>query len=232
VMLRTAGIGALLVSLSIGMTSNLLFLSAFQFRLDWFLEPTGILGGGAASARAAAVGGNPRPHRYYLSTAVLAYVLWRHLRPHHPLIADLATLAALGYVLAGGVGAAILAMVAPMLMHDYATAASADQSVVAVEFATLFEVVWRSIWQFLDGLLLPSLWLGIGLLIRTNQPGLSRLTLVLSGAATVESRPIWSGSHRPSFDARCPVHPLDGLVGLAARAADPLPGHPCQPIPL
>jgi Domain of unknown function (DUF4386) len=56
---------------------------------------------------------------YYLATAVLAYVLWRHLRPRNPLIADLSTLAALGYALAGGVGAAILATVAPMLMHNY-----------------------------------------------------------------------------------------------------------------
>jgi hypothetical protein len=28
---------------------------------------------------------------YYLATAVLAYVLWRHLRPRNPLIADLST---------------------------------------------------------------------------------------------------------------------------------------------
>src|SRR5215210_28101 len=36
---RTSGIGALSVSLVVGMTSNLLFLAAFQFRLDWFREP-------------------------------------------------------------------------------------------------------------------------------------------------------------------------------------------------
>jgi hypothetical protein len=32
------------------MMSNLLFLAAFQFRLDRFLEPTLILGSGAISA--------------------------------------------------------------------------------------------------------------------------------------------------------------------------------------
>jgi hypothetical protein len=35
-LLRRAGIAALAVSISAGMTSNLLFLAAFQFRLDWF----------------------------------------------------------------------------------------------------------------------------------------------------------------------------------------------------
>jgi hypothetical protein len=48
--LRRAGIGALVVSISAGMMSNLLFLAAFQFRLDRFLEPTLILGSGAISA--------------------------------------------------------------------------------------------------------------------------------------------------------------------------------------
>jgi hypothetical protein len=42
--LRRAGIGALAISISAGMTSNLLFLALFQFRLDRFLEPTLILG--------------------------------------------------------------------------------------------------------------------------------------------------------------------------------------------
>ena len=46
--------------------------------------------------------------------------------PRNRLIADLSTIAALGYVLAGGMGAAILAMVGPMLMHEY-TQAGADQ---------------------------------------------------------------------------------------------------------
>jgi hypothetical protein len=51
--------------------------------------------------------------RYYLATAVLAYVLWRQLRLRNPLIADLSTMAAVGYALAGGVGAAVFATVAP-----------------------------------------------------------------------------------------------------------------------
>ena len=47
---RTAGIVALTVSLVVGMTTNLLFLAAFQSRLDWFREPTQVLGAGATSA--------------------------------------------------------------------------------------------------------------------------------------------------------------------------------------
>jgi hypothetical protein len=78
---------------------------------------------------------------YYLATAVLAYVLWRHLRPRNPLIADLSTLAALGYALAGGVGAAILATAAPILMHNYTDTTAAGEALIAVQFATVLEVV-------------------------------------------------------------------------------------------
>jgi len=180
--LRRAGIGALVVSISAGMTSNLLFLAAFQFRLDRFLEPTLILGSGAISAELLRWAAVLDLFGYYLATAVLAYVLWRQLRPRNPLVADLSTLAAVGYALAGGLGAAVLAMVAPMLMQAY-TDAAAGQALIAVQFATVLQVVWRSIWQFLDAILLAAWWLGIGWLLRQDHLRLSRLSLVLGAAA-------------------------------------------------
>lgn len=70
------------------------------------------------------------PFGYYLATAVLGYLLWQELRPRNPLIADLSTMAAVGYALAGGVGGAVLAMVAPMLMHDYTDATAAGQALI------------------------------------------------------------------------------------------------------
>jgi hypothetical protein len=119
---RTAGIVVLTVSLVVGMTTNLLFLAAFQFRLDWFREPTQVLRGGATSAELLRWASVLDLIGYYLATAVLAYVLWQWLRPRNRLIADLSTAAAVGYVLAAGIGAAALAMLGPMLMHNYAEA--------------------------------------------------------------------------------------------------------------
>ena len=181
--LRRAGIAALVVSISAGMTSNLLFLAAFQFRLDMFLEPTLILGSGAISAELLRWAAVLDLFGYYLATAVLAYVLWRQLRPRNPLVADLSTLAAVGYALAGGLGAAVLAMVAPMLMHTYTDTTAAGQAVIAAQFATVLQVVWRSIWQFLDAILLAAWWLGIGRLLRQDHLRLSRLSLILAVAA-------------------------------------------------
>jgi hypothetical protein len=48
--LRRTGIAALVISISLGMTSTVLFLAAFHFRFDRFFEPTLILGSGATSA--------------------------------------------------------------------------------------------------------------------------------------------------------------------------------------
>ena len=183
--LRSLGVGALVVSIGVGMTSNLLFLAAFQFRIDWFLEPSRMLGAGATSAELLRWAATLDLIGYYLASGVLAYVLWRVLRPRNPLLADLSTLAAFGYALAGGAGAAILATVGPMLMYDHAAATSAEQATIATQFTLLFEIVWRSIWQFLDGILVATWWLGVGLLVRTAQPGLSRLSLSLSAAAAI-----------------------------------------------
>jgi hypothetical protein len=125
---------------------------------------------------------------YYLATAVLAYVLWRTLRPRNPAVADLATMAAAGYSLIGGAGAAVLAIVGPMMMSSHGTATSpAEQEVIAAQFAVLLEVVWRSIWQFFDGILMAAWWLGIGLLTRADHAGLSRLSYVLGTTAVVFS---------------------------------------------
>ena len=169
----------------VGLTSNVLFLAAFQFRLDWFREPTRVLGAGATSAELLRWASVLDLIGYYLATAVLAYVLWQWLRPRNRLIADLSALAAVGYVLAGGIGAAVLAMVGPMLMHGYTDAAAQDRALIATQFAVLFELVWRAIWQLLDDILMAAWWLGIGLLVRADRPGLSRLSLALAAVAVL-----------------------------------------------
>lgn len=183
--LRTTALAALIASIGLGMTSNLLFLSAFQFRPEWFLDPARILSAGAMSAELLRWASVLDLLGYYLASGVLAYVLWRLLRPRNPVLADLSTMAAIGYVLAGGAGAAILAMVGPMLMHDHAAAVSPEQAVIAMQFTVLLEVVWRSIWQLLDGILLAVWWLGVGLLVRPDHRGLSILSLALAAAAVM-----------------------------------------------
>jgi hypothetical protein len=182
--LRTTGIAALLVSITAGITSTVVFAAAYQFRPD-IQEPTRLVAAGATSAELFRWGAVLDLFGYYLPTAVIAYVLWRQLRPRNPVIADLSTLAGVGFALAGGAGAAVLAVFGSSLMHDYIDATATEQVVITAQFTTLMEVVMRSIWQFLDGILIGAWWLGIGLLLRPNRPRLSVLTLVLAALAVV-----------------------------------------------
>lgn len=182
---RSVAIGALIVSLTVGSASNLLFLAAFEFRLDWFLEPTKLIIAGGASAELLRWASVLDLIGYYLATGVLAYALWRMLRPRDAVLADLSMGAALGFTVAGGAAAAVLAMVGPMLMEQHATAAGGDQAVIQAQFAVLFEGVWRSVWQLFDAILLAAWWLGIGLLVRTDHTLVSRIALILAAAAMV-----------------------------------------------
>ena len=219
---RTAGIAALSVSIGVGMASNVLFLAAFQFRLDWFRDPIRILGAGPTSAELLRWAAVLDLIGYYLATGVLAYVLWQWLRPRNPLIADLSALAAGGYVLAGGIGAAALAMVGPMLMHRYTEAAATDQAAIAIQFAALLELVWRAIWQVLDGILVGAWWLGIGLLVRADRPGLSQVVAGPGRSGSDRSRRQHHGAgSRPGRDARHHIRALDGVVDLAPGVAGP-----------
>ena len=58
-----------------------------------------------------------------------------------------------------------------------------SQALIAAQFATVLQVVRRSIWHFLDAILLAAWWLGIGWLLRQDHLHLSRLSLVHAAAA-------------------------------------------------
>lgn len=182
--MRRAAIGSLLLTVGLGSVGGLLFLAAFQFRLEWFADPAPLVAAGPTAAELLRWASIVDLFSYYFATAVVAYVLWVVLRSRGRALADLSTLAVFGYVVAGGAGASVLAMVGPMLMYEHIRA-GADQAAVALAFGLLVEVVFRSIWQFLDGYLLASWWLGLGLLLLADQPRLARLSLALSAVAAI-----------------------------------------------
>ena len=183
--LRQAAIGALLVFFGVGSVAGVLFLAAFQLRLEWFADPSAMVAAGSSSAELLRWAAIADLFGYYLTTGVVAYVVWAALRPLGRGVADLATLSAFGYVLAGGAAATSLAFVGPRLMHEYAS--SQDPAAVAVAFGVLAEVVFRAIWQFLDAWLLAGWWLGIGILLLRVQSGFARLSLALAALAALGS---------------------------------------------
>jgi hypothetical protein len=175
---REATVGALILSVALGVVSDLLFVAALQLRPDWFADPALLVGGGSASAELLKWAALTDLFSYYLPTAVVALALWERLRARHPILALAALLGALGYVVAGSIGAASLAMVGPMLIRDYAQP-GADHAAVATAFGLLADVVFRAVWQLLDGVLIAVWMIGIGVLVRTEQPAFARLAVSL-----------------------------------------------------
>ena len=180
---RFAAIAALVASLTVGLISNVLFLAAFQFRIDWFLDPEKMITAGPISAELLRWASVLDLIGYYLATGVLAYALWRLLRPRDSVVMDLATLAAMGYTVAGGAAAAVLAMIGPTLMQQHTSAPAADQTTIALQFGLLFEGVWRAVWQLFDGILLGAWWLGIGLVLGEDHKVVARLSIALAASA-------------------------------------------------
>jgi len=175
---RVAIVGALIVSLGLGLVSDLLFVAALQFRPDWFADPALLVGAGPGSAELVKWAALADLFSYYLPTAVVALGLWAGLRGRRPLVAVVALVGALGYVFAGSIGAASMAMAGPTLIRGYAQA-GADQPAIAAAFGLLTEVVFRALWQLVDGVFVAAWVIGIGVLVRTNQPRFARLSWIL-----------------------------------------------------
>jgi hypothetical protein len=197
-MLHRWAIGALVVHIGLGMVSNLAFLAAFQLRVDWFVEPAGLVAGGPTSAELLRWAATTDLLSYYLPTGVVAYVLWRILRPRSPVVADLSTLAALGFVLLGGAAAATLAVLGPALIHEYAAAGS-DRATIAILFGGLTDTVFRAVWQFVDALLIGIWWLGLALLVRAEQPRFSALQFAIAAAAFLTAVLTMAGAGLTSY---------------------------------
>ena len=176
--LRVATVVALALTVGLGAVSNLLFLAAFQLRLEWFADPALAVAGGPASAGLFRWAALTDLFSYYLPTAVTALAVWVALRERSELLAGAGLVAALGYVLAGGTGAAALAMAGAPLIEAYAEP-GADRAAIAATFRAMTEVVFRAVWQLIDGVLLTVWSVTTGLLVRPIQPGFGRLGLAV-----------------------------------------------------
>jgi hypothetical protein len=178
--LREATFGALALMVVMGAISDLLYVAAFQFRPDWFANPGLLVAGGSASAELLKWASITDVFSYYLPTGVVALAIFAVLRRRAPNLARAGTVAALGYVIAGSIGAASLAMVGPPLMAAYQQP-GADHAAIEAVFSAVMQVVFRAIWQLID-----SVWLGFwmvstGWLMRADQPAFARLAYGLGG---------------------------------------------------
>ena len=184
--LRKAAVAALIVSVGLGVVSDLLFLAAFQFRFDWLADPGLLVGGGPASAGLLRWAALADLCSYYLPTALICLALWAATRSRRPTLALGTMLAGLAYVLAGSLAGASLAMAGPSLLLAYGSP-GADQGAISVVFGFLTEVVFRAVWQLVDGIFIAVWMVGIALLLRTDEPRFARLSVVIGALFLVSA---------------------------------------------
>ena len=183
---RRIVVAALAVTVVLGALSDLLFAAALQFRPEWFTDPAQLVTGGETSATLLTWAALTDLLGYYLPTLVVALVLWIWLHDRGPVLADTAMVGALGYVIAGSIAAASLAVAGPSLIHSYA-AGGTDRGAIVVTFGLLVDVAVRSVWQLLDGIFIAAWLIGTGLLVWAEQPAFARLSIALGALFLVSA---------------------------------------------
>src|SRR5437763_12149206 len=146
---------------------------------DPFSNLTSILGIGANGASLFRWGMILDLFGYYLLLAPLALLLWSRLQPKGMNLISLFTFCGLAYMLIGAIGAATLAAISPPLIEGYGQASLQQRQVYEVVFSGFLNVVYVGLWNLLESSLGGIWWLGIGLLLRREQPALGLFTVVL-----------------------------------------------------
>ncbi len=154
---------------------------------DPFSNPVSILMTGANGANLFRWGMILDIFGYYLLLAPLALLLWSRLQPKGTNLVTLYTFCGLAYILVGATGAATLAAISPPLIEGYGHASAQQQQIYEVVFSGFINVVYVGLWNLLESSLSGIWWLGIGLLLRREQPALGIFTIVLGIFALLDA---------------------------------------------
>src|SRR6266568_1653200 len=155
--------------------------------VDPFSNPTSLLGSGANGATLFRWGMILDMFGYYLLLAPLALLVWSRLKPRGMNLITLFTFCGLAYMFIGAIGATTLAAISPPLIEGYGQASAQQRQVYEVVFSGFLNVVYVGLWNLLESSLGGIWWLGIGLLLRREQPALGIFTIVLGIFALLDA---------------------------------------------
>src|SRR6266487_3438789 len=154
---------------------------------DPFSNPTSLLGTGANGASLFRWGMILDIFGYYLLLAPLALLVWSRLQQKGMNLITLFTFCGLAYMFIGAIGATTLAAISPPLIEGYGQASAQQRQVYEVVFSGFLNVVYVGLWNLLESSLGGIWWVGIGFLLRREQPVLGLFTIVLGIFALLDA---------------------------------------------
>ena len=190
---RRAAAWAAIASAPLAIAGSLLTLAAVDFDLGAFADPRARLGAGAHGAALWRWAMGFDLFGRYLLVAPMFALLARHWRVRGDTGRALGA-AGNAYVLAGALGAVVLAATLPPLMTAYA-ADPTQRAALAPLFDVLSNAVYVGVWNMLATTLGGLAWLGFGAVLRADRPGLASLTTTLGAASLVDAVATMAGVH-------------------------------------
>lgn len=172
---RFAAITAIL-SFFTALASNILQGIPVHFSPDIMSNPTLILSVGPAGANLLRWGLILDVFGYYLPLLPVVLLVQHWYRSKDPAWVRFYTTCALGYILIGATGAAVLAAIQIPLIHAYGSAQAEQRYVLESIIRIIWNMVYGGMWNILGEALAGIWFLGIGLLLR----GERRLTGIVS----------------------------------------------------
>jgi hypothetical protein len=175
---RIAAFCALLVGACV--VGNLLLgLLAIDFKMEALQDPVLMLEVGAPGASLLYYSWVCDMLNYLLTLPIVVYV-WRAAEARQRDMASLHAIGGLVYAVVGSIGAVILAVMDPELVHRYATASAAQRESIRLLFQSIHTIVVYGMWPLLETLPLTVWLVGLGRWLRPSAPAVGMATYVLA----------------------------------------------------
>ncbi len=165
----------------IALLSYFLVCAAVQFNFDFFSDPVSIFSTRGVNGTLLKWSMITDVFGYYLLLLPVIFYSHEWLRKQSNWASAIST-SGVGYILFGSSGAAILAVLWPMLLEEYARATPSEQKTIQLLFTSFNAMVYGGLWNLLNAFLGGIWFLSTGILLkqRSKVPGWLFIVLGIS----------------------------------------------------